>query len=274
MLKQACLQLRAQGYSIGQIARRLSVSKSSVHWHVRKISLTLEQKEALRQRKQRIMAVVNGRRRGKALQPRPFLKPRWSQNLIHLVSHLAFDGRVDRYGCHYYSRNKQQVEHVQKLLKCLLQIEAKIYQRSNGIWTASYHNVETADWLSHREAELELVTSRSPRWRQTWLRAFFDDEGHVHFAGSIRRVRASQDRPEVLRIAREFLDGFHIASRIDMTAHAVEITGRENLERFHAMIGFSPGIQINPARRNGIWKTAIDKQELLSIALQSYLSVL
>jgi hypothetical protein len=66
------------------------------------------------------------------------------------------------------------------------------------------------------------------------------------------------------------LADFGISSRIDACALAVEITGRHNLQVFRDQIGFSSGIQINEARKNGLWKHKTDKRALLNHALASY----
>ncbi len=206
------------------------------------------QRERIHSRWRHIMADVNLQRRGQPIRRVVFKRPRWSKGLVHLVAHLSFDGRVDRYGCAYYSREKAQVKHVQKLLLDLLGIKARVRQRSNGIWLLSYYNVKVAEWL----------------------KAFFDDEGHVHFTGVIRRVRASQKNLEILQYARRFLAFKDIGSRIDHRAHAVEITGRANLLKFSRRINFSKELHINGARKNGRWQNSIEKRKLLDYALSSY----
>ena len=271
-LRWACRILRKRGYSIGQIARRLRISESTVHWHVKDICLTAAQQQRLKVMKRALMAEVNARRRGKPLKPIMFHKPIWSRALVHLVAHLGFDGRIDRYGCHYYSRSYQQVQHVRQELRGLLGVIPKLRRRPNGIWIVSLYNVEVAAWLGRKEAELLSAVQQHPSWQRQWLQALFDDEGHVHLSGATRRVRASQDDRGVLKHAQKFLERIDISSRIDQRAHAVEITGRKNLVRFSQLISFSPGISINERRKNGLWTEPRETRELLDIALQSYQS--
>ena len=268
-LRWACRTLRKRGHSIGQVAGQLRISESTVHWHVKDIRLTAAQRQRLKIMKRALMTEINARRRGKPLKPIVFRKPAWSRALVHLVAHLSFDGRVDRYGCHYYSRSYQQVQHVRQELIHLLGVTPKLQCRPNGIWTANLYNVEVAAWLARREEELLLAVQRHPTWQRQWLQALFDDEGHVHVSGSRRRVRASQDVLGVLQHAQRFLERIEISSRIDQRAHAVEITGRQNLVRFSRLINFSPGISINERRKNGLWTEPLEKRELLDIALQS-----
>ena len=66
------------------------------------------------------------------------------------------------------------------------------------------------------------------------------------------------------------LKGFGVESRINKRATDIEITGRENLEKFAKEINFSPRIYINPQRKNGIWKVRISKRRILEEALRSY----
>ena len=270
MIKQVCRSLRKHGYSIGQIARRLQVSESTVHWHVKDICLTDAQRERLKRQKRALMAKVNARRKGKPLKPVSFYKPPWSLALVHLIAHLSFDGRIDRYGCYYYSRSYQQAQHVRRSLKWLLGITPKIKRRPSGIWVVSFYNVVVADWLACKENELLHTVSSHPEWRRQWLQALFDDEGHIHLSPPVRRVRASQNNMSVLRYAQRFLGSMRIASRIDRHAHAVEITGRNNLANFRRLINFSHGIYVNENRKNGLWSQPLEKRKLLNLTLKSY----
>lgn len=268
--KESCQALRRKGYSIGQIARELELSESTVHWHVKGIRLSMLQQQRLRAQKRQVMVAVNARRRGRPLHPVAFHKPGWSVELVHLVAHLSFDGRVDRYGCHYYNRSREQILHVAQLLKRLLGIRPRLKQRPSQVWVMSYHNVAVAAWLSHKELELREVIRQHAGWQRQWLQALFDDEGHIHISGSRRRVRASQDDAGVLEQARECLGRLDIQSRIDSRARAVEITGRRNLELFSRYVNFSPGLRVNEDRRNGLWNEAFEKRTLLESALASY----
>lgn len=270
MVKQRCQSLRARGYSIAQIAKRLRLSKSTVHWHVHQIRLTDAQRENLRRQKRNLMVTVNARRRGKPMRILQFRRPLWSTDLVHLVAHLSFDGRVDRYGCCYYSRSHTQALHVTRLLEQLLDIKPSVRQRSNGIWIVSCYHVGLAAWLLRKENELLTVIRSRTDWQQQWLQALFDDEGHVYFSKHVKRVRASQRAPGILQHAQQFLRMVNIESWIDKRARAVEIRGRNNLFRFSKWINFSSGLAVNPARTNGLWSQPIEKRKLLDLALRSY----
>ena len=70
MTKQRCRALRELGYSIGQIARLVKRSESTVHWHVRDIGLTAAQRERLGIQKRERMTRINAKRRGIPLNPK------------------------------------------------------------------------------------------------------------------------------------------------------------------------------------------------------------
>ena len=270
--KQRCRSLRRRGLSIGQIAKVVKRSESTVHWHVRDIRLTEAQRVRLRDQWRVVMAKVNARRQGQPLKPIDFRTPSWSKELVRLVAHLSFDGRIDRYGCYYYNRSYSQILHVKQRLYQLLGVNARMRLRENGVWVLSYYNVAVAAWLSEREHELLQVIAPRIQWQKEWLQAFFDDEGHIHINGGIRRVRASQKSPGLLQTARTFLESLGIQSRIDQQAGAVEITGRKNLLGFQRHVNFSPGIRVNANRRNGLQDHSLEKRKLLERALGSYVA--
>ncbi|MBI3009521.1 MAG: LAGLIDADG family homing endonuclease [Candidatus Omnitrophica bacterium] len=194
------------------------------------------------------MIQVNARRRGIPIKPIAFHTPVWSDDLVHLISHLSFDGRVDRYGCYYYNRIYSQAHHVKCLLHELLGLHPKLKRRKNGIWVVSCYGIKVASWLLQKKTELLDVIRKSESWRLRWLQALFDDEGHVHVRNGVRRVRASQKDQRILRIAQGYLKELGIESRIDCAAQAVELTGRNNLASFLRYVNFSPGIRINARR--------------------------
>src|SRR3989338_4690696 len=129
MTRTRCRALRRAGYSIGRIADLLGLSQSTVHWHVRDIALTARQRERILEQWRAVMRRVNARRRGQPLRRVAFRRPAWSAVLVHLVAHLTFDGRVDRFGCTYYSRTYSEAAHVRDLLSRLLGVTARVRRR-------------------------------------------------------------------------------------------------------------------------------------------------
>lgn len=143
-------------------------------------------------------------------------------------------------------------------------------QRPDGVWEVSYYNVAVAAWLSQREHELFRVLPGQMRWQRQWLQALFNDEGHIYFSKSVRRIRASQADIDVLTRAQQFLKRLQIQSRVDRHAQAIEISGRKNLVQFKRQINFSPDLRVDPNRLNGLWRRQIEKRQILDLALASY----
>ena len=217
------------------------------------------------------MIRVNGQRRGIARSGPLKIKPRWSAQLVHLIAHLMFDGRIDRWGCYYYNRSASQLEHVQRLLQQLYGVSPRIKWRSSGVGSVICYHVELAARLQSQAQTLSTHIATAPQgWRRPFLKAFFDDEGHIYFNGSKRRVRGTQKDPKRLSVIKRLLAKETIGSRLDIKASAVEISGRENLERFQERIDFSSGIRVNPARSNARWHQPLEKREILRLALASY----
>ena len=234
--------------------------------------LTVLQRQALRCWKRALMARVNARRRGKAVKSVPWRKPVWSKSLVRLIAHLSFDGRVDRHGCHYYSRSRVQAEHVKRLLCEVLGIDPQMRLRPNGMWVVSRYNVELAAWLSGKECALLRVVGARATWRQQWLQAFFDDEGCVTLTKKKRLIRGYQHSLSILELIKELLAGLKIESRIDSKYGELSISRKDNLLKFQKLINFTPGLRVNGSRSNSIWKKSLEKREILRMALASYLS--
>jgi len=124
--KQQIKSLRRAGRSLDDIAHQLGLSRSTVYWHIKDLPLTLDQQAVLHRRWQVTMAHVNAKRRGIARSGPLPSRPRWSEHLVHLVSHLMFDGRIDRWGGYYYNRSPSQLQHVVRLLKRLYGVTSRI----------------------------------------------------------------------------------------------------------------------------------------------------
>jgi len=137
------------------------------------------------------------------------------------------------------------------------------------------HHAELAQNLESKVTELKRNLGAFPRhWRRCFLQAFFDDEGHIYFNGSKRRVRGTQKDVAVLKTIKNLLAREDIKSRLDRRAQAIEISGREQLRRFQQVIGFARGIRINPQRRNGRWHQPMEKRRILQYAVNSYQTAL
>lgn len=266
-------KLRRQGNSIGEISLATVLAKSTVYSYTKDIFLNARLRKNIElRRKEKNKAVVNPMK-GKCLPGREIIMPiLWSEDLVHIIAHFMFDGRVDEDGCFYYSKDKYQIEHMQKLLDSMFKASPKIKLRDNGVYGLVFYHVELTDYLKSRKEEIfSYLNNGTPKaYKREFLRAFFDDEGCVFYKGNTRRVRGYQKSNLILKQIIDLLSEFGIKSKLDKCANGVEISGKENLEKFSREINFSPEIYINPNRKNGIWKERISKRNILDLALSSY----
>ena len=269
----SCRKLRWAGYSLGEISFVTGVSKSTLYGYVKDIPLTTEQKKQIEIRnKEKNKDRINPRK-GKCLPGREIIKPQlWSDDLIHIVAHFMYDGRIGDDSCIYYSKDRYQIYHMKKLLCKIFKIKPKIQLRDNGVFGLVFYHVEFAEYIKNCKDKLfGYLNNGCPRTHKgIFLKAFFDDEGNVFYKGDKKRVRGYQKSHSVLEQIKNLLSGFDISSRIDKKAIAIEITGQNNLVKFAKEINFSSGIYINPKRKNGIWKEKISKRNILNLLLRSY----
>lgn len=268
-----CKALRAEGFSFGEIASKLRLPKSVAHWHARNIELSPSQKRTIAKKRQDLCRAHPNRRKGRCVAGRNVHKPvLWNEELVHVIAHLIFDGSIEKCGCVYYNSSEINAVHMSGLLKRVFGVEPKIKARENGVYAVSAYYVELADYAREKEKELlEYIRIAPKNETITFLRAFFDDEGSVYYKDGKRRIRGSQDSIQILGLVKALLTDLGISSRIDVTAKAVEISGRKELAHFKDLIGFSEGIFVNPERKNSIWKQKLEKMDILNRALDSYI---
>ncbi|MEW6008679.1 MAG: LAGLIDADG family homing endonuclease [Candidatus Omnitrophota bacterium] len=212
-------------------------------------------------------------RKGKCLPGREIIKPNlWSNDLVHIIAHFMFDGRVSNDSCIYYSKDIYQINHMKQLLCKMFRAKPKIQLRDNSVYGLTIYHVELAAYIRRRKEELfaYLNNGASKLEKRIFLKAFFDDEGNVFYRGDKRRVRGYQKSPMLLEQVRNLLSNFEIGSKINKDGTNIEVSGYCNLIKFANEINFSPKIYINPKRRNGIWKKRISKRRILSLLLKSY----
>jgi len=268
-----CRALRAKGYSLGDISTVVDISKSTLYGHVKDIALSSGQQEGIKNRiRERNKNKVNPRK-GKCLLGREIVKPKsWSDDLVHIVAHFMFDGRVDDDSCIYYSKDRYQIDHMEELLRNTFKARPVVKLRDNGVYGLTFYHVEFADYIKNRRHELLtfLNNGASKSQKRIFLKAFFDDEGNVFYKGDKRRVRGYQKSRLILENIRNLLSSLGIEGRINKKGNDIEISGQRNLLRFFKEINFSPRIYINPNRKNGIWRERISKRKILDLILKSY----
>lgn len=268
-----CINLRSRGYSFGEISTSMRLAKSTIYPYLKNIALSLEQKRNIMTRVAQRNKARGNPRKNKCLPGREIVKPKpWFSELVHIVAHYMFDGRVDADSCIYYSKDKYQINHMKKLLWQVFKARPYVKLRGNGVYGLTYYHVELADYIkNHKDELLSYLNNGAPKSeKRIFLKAFFDDEGCAFYKGDKRRVRGYQKSELILGQIKDLLSIFGIESKINNKGTNIEISGRENLIKFSKEISFSPKIYINPKRKNGIWKERISKKKILDLLLNSY----
>lgn len=268
-----CIRLREAGWSLGEICTTTGIAKTTVSSIVRLVILSEKQKRTIQQKLNLVRIKTNTKRRGIS---RPHNRPSIFPNsitpaLIECVAHFSFDGSLRGSTSSYYNRSTNLINRQQLLVSRLFGLSGKVICYPNDIYRLNYYSVELTNILiSYRAQIFENISSCSLAWKQTFLRAFFDDEGNIDISGSRRRVRGYQRNLDRLVLMRELLTQIGIRSSIDQQGWCVVITGYDNLLLFQKLINFSHGIYMNPKRKNSRYKSRVEKRSLLKKALVSY----
>jgi len=253
----------------------VKLPKTTVYGYIKDVALTNEQKDKIKQKRRLQLKGRPSPRKGKCVAGRNVHKPAsWSNELVHIVAHFMFDGRIAKEGCLYYSKNESQLAHLKDLVDKVFKIKPRYQIRDNGVKALSYYYVDLADYIRNKKEEIfDYLKNGAPKeQKRTFLQAFFDDEGSIHFKKDKRRVRGYQKSLLILQEINNILENFRVQSTINKYGNEIEITGKENLIRFADEINFSPKIYINPYRKNGIWKKRIEKRKILELAIKSYIN--
>ncbi len=276
-LKYKCRDLRRRGYSLSRIVEATALPKTTVYGYIKDIVLTPQQKDVLKQKERLLRRSKPNPRKGKCITGREMRSSlsHWNSDLVHVVAHFIFDGRIGRHGCTYYSRSQDQINHLKDMVHNIFGIEPKYKISEDGVRKICFYNVEFADYIRTKAKEVfpYLKNGADRESKRVFAQAFFDDEGNVYYNKlAQRRIRGYQNSIYILNDIREILNDFTIEGKIYSGGKAIEITGRENLVKFAREINFSPFIKLNPERKNSIWRRDISKREVLSLAMASYKS--
>lgn len=270
--KEQCISLRKQDYTLLEIARVTGRPKTSVHFHIQHLPLSLRKRqEILDASAARIKRVGMMRRQASARLLKRFTE--WDTELVRLVSHFLFDGEIKYGGCHYNNRNKALLRRVEQCMTKIYPREPKRYlNKFTGVWRISYFNVSLSDYIKEKSKQLlKYIRYYPTEQKREFIRTFFDDEGCIDYRPeeNNRRIRGYQKNVEVLKIIKALLQDFDIKSRIQLPNEIV-IVKQDNFTKFQKEIGFSPGVRINGKRSNSIWKKSLEKRVLLQRAIASY----
>jgi hypothetical protein len=199
------------------------------------------------------------------------IKPEgWTNELIFLISHFMFDGEIRNHSCVYNNRNRVLIDQVNSLMEKVFKLQSHYWlNRTTGVSRIYYSHVELAQYVKEKSEKLkQYIKKASLLKKKVFLKAFFDDEGSVHF--DKRLVRGFQHNLEILGLVQKLLKDFNIESKIDNKYQEIIISRKPNIIKFRDEINFSKGVYINPDRKNSIWNQKLEKREILNKIINSY----
>ncbi|MBU4350714.1 hypothetical protein L6250_04190 [Candidatus Parcubacteria bacterium] len=271
-LIEKCQRLRERGFTLGEIVKTTELPKTTIYGYIRNIPLSLKTKQKVTLATTKRINEFNIKyRKGKCIPGRVVLKPKnWNDDLIFLVAHFMFDGEINTHSCIYNNRNESLINRVKFSMEKVFNLRPITWlNKHTGVHRISYHYVELADYIKRRSQELKTyIKTASLKEKGIFLKAFFDDEGSVHFEK--RLVRGYQHNLDILRLVRKLLLDFSIENKIDEKYNEIVIGRKENIVKFRDEINFSKRIYINPERKNSIWKKKLEKREILERVINSY----
>ncbi len=202
--------------------------------------------------------------------PLPF--EQWTKSTVMLIAHFLFDGRITHSACKYYNRSPALISSVHEAMRSVYEYEPRVSIDKNDVMAIEYCNVELAAYIRTKADELlSCVATMDKELRRSFLQAFFDDEGCISHERSKRHIRGYQHDRATLELVQHLLANFGIESKIDRQGVELTISRKANIIRFRDEIGFSPGVHVNGARKNSIWREFLEKRVILDRAIASYL---
>ena len=268
------IKLRKNGFTITEIIFDTGLPKSTILHHIQDIPRSDYLKEKIRLARLKAQNRIAASRRGKSFKTYRFLKPeKWSIDLVNMLAHFIFDGSIKRTSCVYYNRSQVLVDMmIQKMVTILHVSDYKTYMTPEGVKRISYHHVEIAAFVRRKADELlEYISTAPMKYKISFLKAFFDDEGSITYKKNKRVVRGYQHTLKILQIVEGLLKDIDIESKVDEKYFEICIYKKDNLLKFQKLINFTPGIYVNGKRTNSIWKKDLEKRKILGMALESYL---
>lgn len=271
---QNIIELRKNGFTLGEIISKTGLSKTTIFHHIRSIQKSDVLKSKLRVIILKKQKIITDRRRGKSIKSYSFLKPdEWNPVLVNLVAHFIFDGDIRATSSNYNNRNEVLISSVRdNMAKEIGVTDCKSYLNMHtGVIKLCYFNVEIASFIKSKIEELlKYIASANKKEKIYFLRAFFDDEGCITFENKKRVVRGYQHSLKILKTVQDLLCDFEIESKIVKKYFEIVISRKENLIKFQKLINFTEGVRVNGNRSNSIWKKSLEKRDILSKAIVSY----
>ena len=270
--KEKCIELRHQDLSLKEISQVLSRPKTSVYFHIKNMPKTNFLLARIKQENHIRLNRIRPNLRGISWKGRHCKRfEKWTPGLVNLVAHSIFDGAISKSGVVYYNSNTVLVDNFKTKMKLVYSHGPTTYN-FNNVTRVCYHSAELRDMFEGKREELctKILTFDVEKQR-AFLKAFFDDEGCITFAGRKRIVRGYQHNDETLFLIQKLLKNFDIESKVDTGFHEIVISRRTNVEKFAHKVNFTPGIKVNAKRSNSIWGRGLEKRHILEMAISSYL---
>lgn len=140
-------------------------------------------------------------------------------------------------------KNKKWLEILAKAFKNSFQIEPKIKKRKdkNGIFRLRIYSKEIFQKLQELKSKSNWLLQENQKVKIAFLRGIFDAEGSV--IKNKNRITLSNKNEELLRLCQNLLLDLGIKTgkiwNLKWGVKVLPINGRENIEKFNQIIGFS-----------------------------------
>src|ERR1035437_2526740 len=100
-------ELRTNGSTLTEIVEKIGLSKSRIFDYIRDIPQSEYLIEKIKKNKLENLKILADKRRGKSVKNYSFNKPKkWSPDLVNLIAHFLFDGRISHSSCIYFNRSE------------------------------------------------------------------------------------------------------------------------------------------------------------------------
>lgn len=268
-------RLRKQGFTLTEIIAETDLPKTTIFHHIQNIATSDEFKAKLIAATHAKMMEWAANRRGKSFKLYPHWEPtEWSPHFVNLVAHFMFDGELKKTAVVYNNRSQALIDNVISLMDELIgTADYKMYIGKDDVIKVGWYHVEIANFLQRKAVELLGYISDAPDDEKiAFLKAFFDDEGNVYFAGRHKIVRGYQHSIPILELVQALLADFGIVSRIQAKFYEICISRKADIICFAEIINFSDGLCVNGLRSNSVWKESLEKKEILNRLINSYQS--
>jgi len=153
------------------------------------------------------------------------------------------DGNLSHYQCQVTLGTKEAsyVRYVQKIMKSLFRVNAKICIRAGGKYQIIYiGSTELTDWLQKEGLVFNKVASQVdvPRWilnnksyMKAWLKGFFDTDGSIYKLRWGTQIEFTNHSAPLLHSARKMLLCLNY-SPSKVSGSKVYITKKDQVKRF------------------------------------------